>query len=287
MIGIWHVSYQAPLNAGHIVSNLLLIQSWGIGQSIDPPGWSISTEVFAYLLFPALASFLLFGRLRTALIGTVISVSVLLIVATRSGATLHETGIRPGPLAVWIGSTLYPLISCVAGFSLGLLVWRFLRIPFVWRAGADFKTGTITVAATIGLLCFHGSDVLTVIALALLILTLATEKSPANYVLSSPPIYWLGLISYSIYLVHWPILDAAQVRLQSTLDHGRTGLLAPSTLIITLAAIITGAAFHYLVERPGREWSRRLLSHGSTSKVKSKARESSPLQAAASSNSPR
>jgi peptidoglycan/LPS O-acetylase OafA/YrhL len=40
--------------SGNLVANLLMVQSWGVGQSYDPPAWSISTEWAAYLLFPLL-----------------------------------------------------------------------------------------------------------------------------------------------------------------------------------------------------------------------------------------
>jgi peptidoglycan/LPS O-acetylase OafA/YrhL len=260
LIGVWHMSYQGTLTPGHVASNFALIQCWGIGDSIDPPGWSISTEFGAYVLFPALAAAFLFSRARLAAVGAVACVVALEFAATRSGAELHNPGIQPGPLAIWIGTTLYPLLICIAGFSLGLAVWRAWSVPAVHRLAADQRTGAALALACLALLCFHVSDVLTVVFIAGLILSLATEKPLLAWVLASPPIYWLGMISYSIYLVHWPILAALQGPLHTALDHGRGGIRAPSTIIITVAAITCATLAHYLIERPGRKLSRNLLS---------------------------
>ncbi|WP_131197026.1 acyltransferase family protein, partial [Lichenihabitans psoromatis] len=41
-----------------LISNLLMIQGWGIAESFDSPGWSISVEMAAYILFPPLMLFL-------------------------------------------------------------------------------------------------------------------------------------------------------------------------------------------------------------------------------------
>jgi peptidoglycan/LPS O-acetylase OafA/YrhL len=45
-----------------ITANVLLVQSWGIARSVNGPGWSISTEWAAYILFPLLAALALFSR---------------------------------------------------------------------------------------------------------------------------------------------------------------------------------------------------------------------------------
>jgi peptidoglycan/LPS O-acetylase OafA/YrhL len=257
---VQRIGLQGALTWPHIAANLALIQTWGICKSIDPTGWSISTELAAYLLFPFLTAILLFSRLRLAITGGLLALAALIFAATRSDIAVHEPIVRPGALAVWDGTTLYPLLICLACFSLGLLVWRAWDAPGINRLAAHPATGLIAVAATILLLSFRISDVLTVLVMAILIVTLATGKSPANFVLASPPVHWLGVISYSIYLVHWPILAAFEIPLHHALDHGRLGLLTPTICILTLATILLSALAHYLIERPGRTLSRRFLS---------------------------
>jgi peptidoglycan/LPS O-acetylase OafA/YrhL len=261
---VQRIGLQGPLTFPHIAANLALIQTWGLCKSIDPTGWSISTELAAYLLFPILTAVFLFSRLRLAMTGGLLAIAALIYAATRSDIAVHEPIVRPGALAVWDGTTLYPLLICLAGFSLGLLVWRAWDAPRIRRLAAHPATGLIAVATTLLLLSFRVSDVLTVLVMTVLILTLATGKSPANFVLASRPVHWLGVISYSIYLVHWPILAAFEIPLHHALDHGRQGLLTPSIAILTLATILLSALAHYLIERPGRTLSRRFLSRRRT-----------------------
>ena len=69
---------------------------------------------------------------------------------------------------------------------------------------------------------------------------------------------WLGLISYSIYLVHVPVL----VLLPTLGAYPIQGSEAPGSLtrVIALAVpatIATSAAFYYLIERPFQASGRR------------------------------
>jgi peptidoglycan/LPS O-acetylase OafA/YrhL len=57
---------QAPLTTWWVWLSALLLQSWWVGYSqiLNVPGWSLSVEVFFYLLFPLLLRWM--SRLRTA-----------------------------------------------------------------------------------------------------------------------------------------------------------------------------------------------------------------------------
>ena len=57
--GIGTVNPPSPVD---LASNVLLIQAWGIADSIDVPAWSISTEFAAYLLFPLLVRIIPVGH---------------------------------------------------------------------------------------------------------------------------------------------------------------------------------------------------------------------------------
>ena len=62
---------------------------------------------------------------------------------------------------------------------------------------------------------------------------------------SFAPIQWIGLISYSLYLVHWPILTIAS-------EYSLTPLPLYSNLELVLLSIGVAAVSYYLVERPMR-----------------------------------
>ena len=56
---------------------------------------------------------------------------------------------------------------------------------------------------------------------------------------------WLGTVSYSVYLVHEPLVEAIAT-------YGGRWVSAPALLAILAGAggIVAGARFHHLVERP-------------------------------------
>jgi hypothetical protein len=83
---------------------------------------------------------------------------------------------------------------------------------------------------------------------------LAARKGPVAWVLSLPPLRWLGDISFSLYLWHWPFLVLGEPMLPDDWSHAdRVSLL----LVLALAASV---ASYLLVERT---FQRRLpVLHG-------------------------
>ena len=73
-------------------------------------------------------------------------------------------------------------------------------------------------------------------------------------------VYWLGVVSYSIYLTHGLVLSLVSKRLQDALGqlHVPHAFTLARTLTLVLTLAISAATF-YMIERPGRNWSRRLL----------------------------
>jgi peptidoglycan/LPS O-acetylase OafA/YrhL len=73
--------------------------------------------------------------------------------------------------------------------------------------------------------------------------------------MNSRPLRALGLCSYTLYLIHQPLIPA----LRQVLD-GRLGLWpqwATDTLMLLMLAALT-VVFYRLVERPSHQWARRL-----------------------------
>ena len=66
-------------------------------------------------------------------------------------------------------------------------------------------------------------------------------------VLAWPPLVWLGVISYGVYLWHWPVFLA--------LNGERTGLTGLSLFAIrALATVAVAAMSWWLIEQPIRRW---------------------------------
>jgi peptidoglycan/LPS O-acetylase OafA/YrhL len=87
-------------------------------------------------------------------------------------------------------------------------------------------------------------------------------------VLGSPPVAWLGTISYGIYLFHVPALVIARAVLEGRpLDAtpAPLGTIATAGLLLATVcgAIALGAASWYLIERPAqRRWGRGVQGSG-------------------------
>ncbi len=100
---------------------------------------------------------------------------------------------------------------------------------------------------------------MTALLVAVVIASVTAETAgPLGRVLSLRPVRWIGVISYGLYLWHWPVYVA--------LSRGRTGLDGPALLAVRLACTVAIAtASYYLVELPVRRgalrgWRVRVLT---------------------------
>ncbi|MGH7126836.1 MAG: acyltransferase family protein, partial [Stellaceae bacterium] len=242
--------------ARDVAANLLMVQSWGLGESIDGVAWSLSTEWAAYLVFPLLVAAALFGRRRAALAAALGAIAV---VGVTVALTSHDGAYHSGPLDAYDGATLEPLLRCLGGFVLGLVTYRRSRSPrTVAIAGHD-----LTIAAALGLLVAGLAagvhDVLIYPLFALLVLGLFGNRGYVGWLFGCRPVYWLGMVSYSIYLLH-PYLVAPRSTLdgalQSALPEPWPGLIT-AALIYGLLLAASTLAYH-AIEEPGRRWVRSL-----------------------------
>ncbi len=240
-----------------LFQSLFLLQSFGVGSGWgwNGPAWSIAAEMWTYLLFAVI--FLANRRVMFVIsIGlAVVSAGWLMAYAD----DLHVT---------FNGG----ILRCIFGFSIGVLTYHaFLKF------GGFGGTLQELVALILTLLFVAiAEDKLTFLAplvFAAMIFVLAAQKGAVSRILSWSPFQKLGLISYSIYMIHvfiqarigeiLQITDWGSVQVDSD---GRT-LIGGSqlsgdiiTLVMVFVLVTASLIGYYLVERPGRDISRKLIA---------------------------
>ena len=144
------------------------------------------------------------------------------------------------------------MLRMVFEFACGCLLYRAISNGLqALPLAADF--------AAIGLLLsaffIKGADYLALPAFALIVLLAAQNCNFIARCLSVAPIVFLGDISYSIYLVHWIILQLSNWLFGKSL----TVLERPVWACGFLAVVLLVATFTFrFVEQPARKWGRSL-----------------------------
>ena len=230
------------------VSNIRFALSYGdYFAAISQPSpflhfWSLSVEEQFYLVWPALL--LLAGRGRRAWIGALLGAVVVGSFAANLALTQSELGwaFYSLPTRAW---------QLAAGGLLAVAAGR-LGAPSRFLVAVGGLAGWAALGAVViaGLLLSESlpypglAAVVPTVGSALLIAT-GTIRSGPGIVLASRPFRFLGRISYSLYLWHWPILVFAPLAAGRAL-----GLDAKAGLVG--GAIAAGWASWRFVEEPFR-----------------------------------
>ena len=228
-----------------IIANVFLIQTWGFGESIVGPAWSISVEFCAYILFPILVALAITSRAIVASAFAAILISLLYF------AMPHASPF-PG-LDLWEGDTVFPLLRCIAGFSFGLIAFRLSQNLALQRMFASNYFFVFAILACGLFVAFNENDLAIYFSLFMLIISCHSASKIANMTFGNPVAHYLGQISYSIYLGH-VVLWSYLTKLSAFSDHylGRAGALG-KYLLPVLILVIIGTALHFVVERGGKK----------------------------------
>lgn len=181
----------------------------------DIPAWSVSVEAFCYaVIFPPIfrASRTVAGWPPALLIAAIFLCAGLDFLVFTNAYQANILGIGYGSasrmLSYWV-----PLLRGMTMFLAGWLAFVLLGLlpGLTARFVAD---GVAAAFAAIVILAAHGYVARqSVVFLApWLVLGLMNDRAVASRLLSTRPVVFLGRISYSLYLVHVPVLIAYHAR---------------------------------------------------------------------------
>ena len=238
-----------------LVANLFLVQAWGISRSMVSPAWSISTELAAYLLFPLLLALYVTGSRRLAWAAGLLAVAVCFWIGTTAqyGTPYSE---RSGLLDFWRATSLSPVLRCLTEFCFGLLTFRFYRTASAVWMDAFAAISPLVLAAMVGACCWPDTDFIWLALVPPLILGLARDRGLVARALAWRPMHQLGVLSYSIYLVH-PMFTKATKTVTALLGSRGVPYAQVISVAIDCAVVVACAHVAYrLIERPGRRMLR-------------------------------
>ena len=205
---------------------------------LDNVLWSLQHEWRLSLMFPLLALAPVFAGRRGAVLLVLAGTALTAAIGGKYGETYY---LGLGVLRS-LRETLYFTLPFVLGVALERA--RIEELP------ADPWQTLAGLAAVAGL-ARVGSD-LAIFAASGIVIWLALQPGLLRSALRHPALIWLGAVSFSLYLIHEPVLAA--------LHHTLHGLL-PATAIcaISLAAALPAAWLFYVgAERPVHGFARRV-----------------------------
>jgi peptidoglycan/LPS O-acetylase OafA/YrhL len=232
-----HWDASLPVTRNGVVANLILLQNIVHRYEINHAFWSIATEWQIYFLFPLLL--LSWRRLGPAVTASLALAASLAVVVLLHGSevTYHFVGLFAVGM---LGATL--------AFSETRVPWQALAAG-LWLAVA----GLMAFGWTRHITSPRGAFCDTVVGLAAMTLVVAAARRPNGWLhqaLAARPLARIGLFSYSLYLVHAPLVHLVW---QYALRPLHLGPRATFSLLVAAGGpAIVGAAwlFFLVLERP-------------------------------------
>jgi peptidoglycan/LPS O-acetylase OafA/YrhL len=232
-------------SAYDIVGNLLMMTGWGLYiHPLMGVSWAASAEMGSYLLVPLL---MVVTIRRSPLI---CGLTVVAALAAIYAVSISGRG-SSGPLDVTNGNSFYPMLRAVAGFTLGLAIYRFAEVmDRLSTTAQDVLLATILIAIIVTVSLAAGDRLLYLLFIPL-VAVLSRDGRLAQLLFGNALVYRLGIISYSIYLLH-PLFLSFAVRAWRHFGQTEIAYLVASAVCFIVIWLLSELSYR-LIEMPGRK----------------------------------
>jgi peptidoglycan/LPS O-acetylase OafA/YrhL len=271
--GATHVTWDgSDVTPGAFLANLFLVQALHVlpGSSWNKPSWSISAEFATYVVYAVL--WRLFGA-RTWVVSAIVLIAAPVLLLIVNGTSIDVT-------------YDWGFVRAMLGFALGTIAFSVSRDVRVRALLAQLSRAESTVIEVV-LLAFVYVTVTVSdgtpyslsapFLFAGVVLVFSEAHGAVTGALLSPVMQWLGRLSYSIYMLHFPLQVALIYLAVALAASGQTWLFAlnadtrgarvilgrspwagdAATLIMMLVVVGASLLIYRWIEQPWRARVRR------------------------------
>lgn len=244
--GLWDTV--RPMDGKDVLLSLTLLNVLQ-EPSVNIPAWSISAEWFAYLAAPLI----LLATARSHKI--IVNLALLVVICALYPLLFHAFFCCSG--IVGAGA----ILRVLCGFAAGVLLFRLYREKFLASdksAWGDIM-GVVAMIAIFVLAHFKMHFSLIYPLLVIFVYALAICRSYLKAAFASRVMLFLGVISYCIYMVHYPVLEIFTLMLSDYLFETdlSQGIYWAILAVITATLIAAASVLYFLIEKPARAWITR------------------------------